>query len=123
MEKRIKTHKDLEVWNTSMDLVVDVYKLTKDFPSEEKFSLVDQMRRAAVSIPSNIAEGAGRIFSKQFSYFLSIAMGSTCELETQFILSHRPGFLEYNKELDSCIIRIKVMLKGLMKSLESRKEK
>ncbi|MFW5820247.1 MAG: four helix bundle protein [Bacteroidota bacterium] len=111
MEKRIKTHKDLEVLNTSMDLVADVYKLTKDFPSEEKFSLVNQMRRAAVSIHGNIAEGAGRTSSKEFSHFLSIAMGSTCELETQFILSRRLGFLEYNKELDSCIIRIKLMLK------------
>lgn len=82
-------YKQLKVWNKAIDLVVDVYKATGDFPKEEKYGLISQMRRCAVSIPSNIAEGAGRNSDKEFCHFLSIAHGSSYELETQLIVSQR----------------------------------
>ena len=77
------THKDLEVWKKSMDLVVDVYKLMKQLPESEKYGLISQIKRSSISIPSNIAEGAGRASTKEFIRFLDIATGSLSELETQ----------------------------------------
>jgi four helix bundle protein len=76
-------HKDLDVWKKSMNLVVLIYDITSKFPSDERFGLTSQMRRAAVSIPSNIAEGAARKGDKEFIQFLMIALGSLSELETQ----------------------------------------
>lgn len=90
-----------------MDLVEDIYKLTASFPTEEKFGLVSQMTRAAVSIPSNIAEGAGRNSDKDFAHFISIAIGSLYELNTQIVLSERLGYInqiqsqELQKKLDN----------------------
>ena len=90
-----------------MDLVEDIYKLTVSFPSEEKFGLVSQMTRAAVSIPSNIAEGTGRNSDKDFAHFISIAIGSLYELNTQIVLSERLGYInqtqsqELQKKLDN----------------------
>lgn len=81
---KINSHKDLKVWQESMALVENIYQITKSFPSNEQFGLVAQMRRCAISIPSNIAEGAGRKGSKEFVRFLYISMGSLSELETQF---------------------------------------
>jgi len=81
--------KQLKIWNLAMDIVVDVYKITADLPKEEKFGLTSQIRRAAISIPSNIAEGAGRGSDKEFSHFLKVALGSVFELETQLIVSER----------------------------------
>ena len=86
-------YKTLVVWQKSMDLVVDVYQLLKSFPSEEKFAICDQIRRCAISVPSNIAEGQARDFAKEFSRFISIARGSLAELETQLILSFRLGYI------------------------------
>ena len=82
-------HKDLDVWKKSMDLVELIYGLTSQFPSDERFGLVSQMRRAAVSIPSNISEGAARKGDKELIQFLMIAIGSLSELETQYLLSVR----------------------------------
>ena len=76
-----------------MELVVDIYKLTNSFPAEEKYGLVSQMNRAAISIPSNIAEGAGRNSDKDFSHFISMSICSMYELHTQLILSERLGFV------------------------------
>ena len=87
----IKDHKDLVVWQKAMDLVIQVYKIVKTFPIEEKYGLSDQMRRAAVSIPSNIAEGYQRGSDRELSHFLRIALGSSAELETQLILCGRLG--------------------------------
>ena len=81
--------KELKIWNKSIDLAVEVYKATADFPKEEKFNLTSRTRRAAVSVPSNIAEGAGRNSNKEFIHFLGIANGSSYELQTQLIISNR----------------------------------
>ncbi|HVW16178.1 MAG TPA: four helix bundle protein [Mucilaginibacter sp.] len=85
--------KELKIWNKAIDLTVDVYKATADFPSDERFGLVSQSRRSAVSIPSNIAEGAGRNSKKEFSNFLGIANGSSYELQTQLVISNRLNLL------------------------------
>ena len=81
------THKDLDVWKLSIDLVKDVYNITKTFPQSEIYGLTSQIRRCAVSIPSNIAEGSARSSNKEFIQFLYIALGSCAELETQLIIS------------------------------------
>ena len=81
--------KELEVWNNSMDLATSIYKVTEFFPQEERFGITSQMRRASVSIPSLIAEGAGRNTNKDFANFIGMAIGSCYELETQLILSSR----------------------------------
>ena len=86
-------YNNLQIWQQAMDLVEDIYKLTASFPTEEKFGLVSQMTRAAVSIPSNIAEGAGRNSDKDFAHFISIAIGSLYELNTQIVLSERLGYI------------------------------
>ena len=79
---RIQSFRDLKVWQKSMDLAVAVYALTKGFPREEAFGLTSQLRRSAVSVPSNIAEGQGRSNTREFQQFLRIARGSNCELQT-----------------------------------------
>ena len=100
-------YNNLQIWQLAMDLVEEIYKLTASFPIEEKFSLVSQMTRAAVSIPSNIAEGAGRNSDKDFAHFISIAIGSLYELNTQIVLSERLGYInqsqsqEIQKKLDN----------------------
>jgi four helix bundle protein len=85
--------KELKIWNKAIDLTVDVYKATADFPADERFGLLSQSRRSAVSIPSNIAEGAGRNSNKEFSNFLGIANGSSYELQTQLIISNKLNLL------------------------------
>ena len=100
-------YNNLQIWQQAMDLVEDIYKLTASFPTEEKFGIVSQMTRAAVSIPSNIAEGAGRNSDKDFAHFISIAIGSLYELNTQIVLSERLGYInqiqsqELQKKLDN----------------------
>jgi four helix bundle protein len=93
--KRMKYHdyKKLVVWQVAVDLAVDVFKVSADFPKSELYGLTSQIRRSAVSIPSNIAEGAGRNSDKYFSQFLSISYGSACELETQLLIAHQLNFI------------------------------
>jgi len=86
-------YKKLKIWEKSMELSLSVYQVTNTFPSEERFGLTSQIRRCAVSIPSNIAEGSSRDSSKDFSRFLRISIGSSFELETQLLLSKELGFL------------------------------
>ena len=86
---KISSYQDLDVWQRGMDIAVNVYRLTKAYPSEEKYGMVSQMRRAANSIPANIAEGWARSSKKEFEYFLRVAQGSLRELETYLILSKR----------------------------------
>src|SRR5918997_4061029 len=92
----MRPHERLEAWGKALDLVVDIYKATESFPKEEKFGLTSQIRRAAVSIPANIAEGAGRNSDKEFAHFLSNAQGSASELETELIIALRLGYLDEN---------------------------
>jgi four helix bundle protein len=115
----MKTHKDLDVWKKSIAFVTSIYNLSKGYPKDELFGLVSQMRRAAVSIPSNIAEGATRKGKAEFKHFLYIALASGSELETQIIIS---GNLNYIQNDDQVIILEKLntiskMIQGLIKSL------
>ncbi|WP_374165819.1 four helix bundle protein [Arcticibacter sp. MXS-1] len=87
--------KDLKIWNKAVDLTTEVYEATSSFPAEERFGLVSQIRRAAVSIPSNIAEGAGRNSAREFSHFLGMANGSSYELQTQLIISSKLNLLNH----------------------------
>jgi four helix bundle protein len=86
--------RELKIWSGSMEFAVKVYNLTTKIPSDEKFGLTSQIRRCAISIPSNIAEGAGRSTNKQFQYFLEIAIASINELQTQTELAFRLGFIK-----------------------------
>ena len=97
-ENKVKSYKDLIVWQKSMDLVIEIYKLVKKLPKEETYSLSDQMRRAVVSIPSNIAEGYTRKSTNEYLNFLSIANGSRTELETQLLICER---IKYLSEADT----------------------
>jgi four helix bundle protein len=120
VETKIKGHKDLDVWKKSISLVEVIYKITSNFPKEEIYGLISQMRRSAISIPSNLAEGAGRGGKKEFIQFLYIALGSLAELETQAIIADRLKYLNSSEELlEDCQI-IKRMLNGLINSLKSR---
>ena len=114
----MKSHKDLIVWQKSMDHVAAIYVATKAFPKEELFGIASQMRRAAVSIPSNIAEGYGRLYDKETVKFLSNALGSASELETQLIISKDLGYLsiEDSQKPISQIEEIIRMLSALIKS-------
>ncbi len=110
-------HKKLEVWKKSMDMVISVYKLTKNFPSDERFGLTNQMRRASVSIPSNIAEGCARNSSRELKQFLFIAQGSLSELETQLEISIRLGFAKNVENLEFDIKEIGKMLTSLIRKI------
>ena len=100
-ENMVRTHRDLDVWKKSIDLVTLIYKYTAEYPKDEVYGLTSQIRRCAVSIPSNIAEGSARTTRKDFSHFLAIALGSVAELETQLIIS-RKLFIR------SCIRRVDI---------------
>lgn len=111
--------KELKVWQRSIDLTVDVYKATSEFPSEEKFGLTSQMRRSAVSIASNIAEGAGRNTPGEFKQFLGISNGSSYELMTQVIVANRLNLIDEQtcKPLLSTLDELQKMTYNLQKSL------
>ncbi|MBA5794016.1 four helix bundle protein [Flavobacterium sp. xlx-214] len=118
----MQTHKDLEVWQRSMDLVTQVYLLTKDFPKEEIYGLTSQLRRCAISVPSNIAEGAARQSNKEFIQFLYISLGSLMELETQLIIAKNINFfseISLNEHINA-IEQIGKMLNGLIKYRKSK---
>jgi four helix bundle protein len=114
------THKDLEVWKKSMDLVEDVYKLMKQKQESEKYGLISQIKRSSISIPSNIAEGAGRASTKEFIRYLDIATGSLSELETQLLLLDKLGFCSPEEILNEEIQTIGKMLYGLKLSLKNK---
>ena len=117
------THHDLEVWKNAITLVTEIYKETELYPKSELYGLTSQIRRAAVSIPSNIAEGAGRTSVKEFAYFLSVALGSLSELETQLIISLNLEFIRGDsfEKLNKKLILIRKMIFGLKKSLVKTK--
>lgn len=113
------THKDLLVWQKSIAFVTTVYSQTRNFPKEELFCIVSQIRRAAISIPSNIAEGCARRSTNECLHFLYIALGSAAELETQFIISSNLNYLDKNvcQLLIADLQKIIRMISGLIKSL------
>jgi four helix bundle protein len=115
----MNSFKDLEVWKRGIDLVEDVYSLTAKFPANEQFGLVSQMRRAVVSIPSNIAEGQGRRNVKEFVQFLYIAKGSLAEIETQLIICERLGLISDLTELTDRMKVLRMMLIGLINKLSN----
>ncbi len=112
-------YNDLTVWKKSMDFVTKVYKITKQFPSDERYGLTDQMRRAAISIPSNIAEGHARKSKVDFARFLRISLGSCTELETQVMIAHNLEYLTKN-EMDPMLeesLEIRKMITKLIATL------
>ena len=112
--------KNLKVWQKAVEIAVDTYNTTKSFPNEEKFGLTSQINRSAVSIPSNIAEGAGRNTSKDFNNFLGIAQGSSFELYTQLLIANKVDLLENDKfeKLSKDLDEVQKMIFGLKKSLK-----
>lgn len=118
---RMRSYRDLIAWQKAMDLVIAVYRLSREWPREETYGLVSQVRRAAVSVPSNIAEGQGRQSSKEFANHLSIAHGSLLELETQLVIAERLGY----SDGDACgealaqAAEVGRLLNGLLASLRA----
>ena len=118
----LKNYKELKVWQKAYQLCIAIYKITKHFPKEEMYGLTSQIRRSAVSVPSNIAEGYGRKSTLEYMQSLYIAYGSHCELETQVMLSNDLGFIKTEdfEVLQKEIGEVERMLKALIKSLQSK---
>lgn len=118
---KMKDFRDLQIWQKAMTLAVNIYAETRGFPREEMFGLTGQLRRAAVSIPSNIAEGYGRSTDKTFSLFLTQARGSLCELETQIELCRNPGLMnaKQSDRLLESAAEIGRMLHGLLRTIRA----
>ena len=117
-----KNYKELKVWQKSYQLCLEIYKITVKFPKDEKFGLTSQIRRAVVSVPSNIAEGYGRKTTADYIKFLYIAYGSNCELETQIMLAGDLGYIDSDilEGIKNDIYEVERMLKALIKSLENK---
>ena len=114
---KLESHKNLEVWKKSIDLVDQVYKITKGFPKSETYALASQMQRAAVAIPSNIAEGYNRNHRKEYVQFLSVSLSSAAELDTQVIIAKRQySVLDYS-QVESLLDEVKKMLYVLISKL------
>jgi four helix bundle protein len=116
----VSSFRELRVWQLGMEVAEKIYRLTADFPKSETYGLSSQMRRSAISIPSNIAEGQGRDSTKEFLHFLAIAFGSICELETQLLLAHRFSYLS-DQDLQTILVTLTATSKttrGLQKSLK-----
>ena len=113
-----RKHHDLRVWQRSIDLVKEVYRLTSSFPAEERFALNAQMRRAKISAPSNSAEGAARSTVKEYSHFLYMARGSLSELETQLVIARILGYSDEKGEIDTMLEDVFALLSGLIRSKE-----
>ncbi len=122
MGMAVRSYQDLEVWQKAMDLAQMIYDVTKKFPREEAYGLTSQIRRAAVSVPSNIAEGQGRSSTKDFLRHLSIAYGSLCEVETQLLLSERLGYVDstHTHQTTALCQTVGRLLNGLMRSLRAK---
>jgi len=112
--RKSRSYRDLEVWKLSLSLVEDIYKATATFPASENYGLSQQIRRAAVSIPSNIAEGQFRNSSKEFRQFLAIALGSSAELETQLIIANKVNYLS-TEELSGLLNNLEIIMKMVKK--------
>lgn len=116
----MRTHKDLDVWKKSIALVTEIYRITSNLPKEEQFGLISQMRRAAVSVPANIAEGFGRKTTGELKQFIGIAKGSLAELETLLIISKNLGYIDLENQalFDNRISEIFRIIDGLTRKLE-----
>jgi four helix bundle protein len=116
------TFRDLQIWQKSIDMTHVIYQMTKNFPNIEQLGLVSQMRRAAVSVSSNIAEGSQRTTKKEFSHFLMIAKGSLAELFTQLVIAHKEGFCSQNEfeSVEQCIVELEKMIWSYNKALSSQ---
>ena len=121
MEK-ILSHRDLDAWKIGMIVVEQTYELTKNFPNEERYGLTAQMRRASVSIPSNIAEGQGRRLVKSSLYFINVAIGSSAELDTQLELARRLRLVTIAAamELQNSLDRVRQLLHGMRRERQER---
>ncbi|MGH8369667.1 MAG: four helix bundle protein [Gammaproteobacteria bacterium] len=117
---RARKHYDLLAWQEAIALVTKVYSLTQCFPDTERYALVQQMRRAAVSVPSNIAEGVARNSKQEFSRFLAIARGSLSELDTQLIIARNLGYVSEISEIESCIDPLFSKISALINSLKAK---
>ena len=118
----METHKDLRVWQQSIEMVTSIYLMTQSFPKEEMFGLVSQLRRASVSVPSNIAEGYARGTDKEKLHFLRISSGSMSEVETQLLLSLNLGYIDQEKynELSEIVTSVWKQLNSLISSIKKR---
>lgn len=116
----MQTHKDLEIWKLGIKLVENVYKASHQFPKEELYGLTSQIRRSAVSVPSNIAEGAARSGSAEFIRFLYISLGSLSELETQLIIAERLGYIHNDNKIMKSIETLRKMMLNFIKYLKSK---
>ena len=113
---------DLVAWQRAMELVTAVYRITRDWPREEQYGLTSQIRRAAVSIPSNLAEGHGRSGPREYAHHVSIAFGSLCELETQMLIGEQLGYANgaTTAELMTKTAEVRRLIRGLIRSLQTR---
>jgi len=122
MAKIVQSYRDLVVWNKAMELVTEIYRVSQSFPKEELFGLMSQIRRAAVSVPSNIAEGHGKLSRKEYQHFLGHARGSLAEVETQMTIAQNLGYL--NAEVVSRMLdlsgEVGRILNGLLASLKRK---
>ena len=117
----VKTHKDLDIWKRGITFVEQIYKATANFPKEKLYGLTSQLRRAAISYPSNIAEGAARSSTKEFIKFLYISLGSLSELETQLIIADKLGHIR-GSELPEEVEALRRMTLSFIKYLKSKKD-
>ena len=118
----ISSFRELKVWQLGMDLAERIYILTDSFPKSETYGLTSQMRRCAVSVPSNLAEGHGRSSTREFLQFIAISFGSICELETQLLLSHRLNYIKISDlEIILCLLtETSKTIRGLQKALKAK---
>lgn len=111
----MNNYKELEVWKLAINLAKDIFLVVKNFPKEEKYGTIDQIKRSTISISSNIAEGSGRFSQKEFGYFLSVAYGSSCELDSLLTVCKEIGYInsEESNELANKVVRIQKMIRSL----------
>ncbi len=114
-----RKHHDLVAWQVSVELVKSLYELTETFPAKETYGLTAQIRRAAVCVPSNIAEGAARTTKREFAHYLSIARGSLSEIDTQLTIAKKLGYVDNDDEVQQTLDRVFGLIGGLLKSVRS----
>ena len=114
-----RKHHELVAWQVSIDLVGDLYRMTETFPAKETYGLASQIRRAAISVPSNIAEGAARTTKREFAHYLSMARGSVSEIDTQLTIAKQLDYIHNDEEVQQKLDRIFELIGGLLKSIRT----